>query len=107
MQVFTARVRDGAIVLEDGVSLPEGTTVTVIADHDDEALEATPDEERQLLEAIAEAERGETIRAADLLERLRRESRGIGAVRETWGSLKLPPIDVKRLLSDEGDLLDD
>lgn len=72
MQVFTARVRDGALVPEDGVSLPEGTTVTVIADHETEPFETTPEEERKLLEAIAEAERGETVCAADLLERLHR-----------------------------------
>lgn len=72
MQVFTARVRDGAIVPEDGVSLPEGTTVTVIADDETEGFETTPEEERKLLEAIAGVERGETVRAADLLERLRR-----------------------------------
>ena len=72
VQVFTARVRDGAIVPEDGVTLPEGTTVTVIADHETEAFETTPEEERNLLEAIAGVERGETVRAADLLERLRR-----------------------------------
>lgn len=72
VQVFTARVRDGTLVLEDGVALPEGTKVTVIVDHETEGFEATPDEERQLLEAIAEAERGETVRAADLLDRLRR-----------------------------------
>ena len=72
MQVFTARVRDGAIVLEEGVELPEGATVTVIADHDTEPFDVTPKEERQLLEAVAGVERGETVRAADLLERLRR-----------------------------------
>jgi len=72
MQVFTARVRDGAIVPEDGVSLREGATVTVLADHETGAFEPTAEEERQLLEAIAEVERGETVRAADLLERLRR-----------------------------------
>jgi len=72
MQVFSARVRDGAIVPEDGVTLPEGTTVTVIADGDDQPFEATPEEESELLEAIAGVERGETVRAADLLERLRR-----------------------------------
>ena len=72
MQVFTARVHNGAIVPEDGVDLPEGTTVTVIADHETEAFETTPEEERKLLEAIAGVERGETVRAADLLERLRR-----------------------------------
>ena len=72
MQVFSARVRGGAIVPEDGVTLPEGTTVTVIADDDGRGFKTTADEERELLEAIAEAERGETVRAADVLERLRR-----------------------------------
>lgn len=72
MQVFTARVRGGAIVPEDGVTLPEGTTVTVIADSEADGFETTAEEERELLEAIAGVERGETVRAADLLERLRR-----------------------------------
>jgi hypothetical protein len=72
MQVFSARVRDGAIVPEDGVSLPEGAQVTVIADEAGEGCEVTPEEERELLEAMAGAERGETISAAELLERLRR-----------------------------------
>jgi hypothetical protein len=76
MQVFTARVRGGAIVPEDGVTLPEGTTVTVIADVEAGAFETTPEEERELLEAIAGVERGETVRAADLLERLRRAPTG-------------------------------
>ena len=53
MQVFTARVRGGAIVPEDGVTLPEGTTVTVIADGDSDGFDTTPEEERELLEAIA------------------------------------------------------
>ncbi len=72
MQVFTARMRDGALIPEDGVTLPEGSTVTVIADGNTEPFQTTPDEERELLDAIAEVERGETVRAADLLERLRR-----------------------------------
>ena len=72
MQVFSARVRDGAIVPEDGVTLPEGSKVTVIADGEDQAFEATAEEESELLEAIAGVERGETVRAEELLERLRR-----------------------------------
>ena len=72
MQVFSARVRDGAIVPEDGVTLPESAKVTVIADDEDQTFETTAEEERELLEAIAGVERGETVRAADLLERLRR-----------------------------------
>jgi hypothetical protein len=72
MQVFTARVRGGAIVPEEEVTLPEGTTVTVIAEGESGGFEATPEEERELLEAIAGVERGETVSATDLLERLRR-----------------------------------
>jgi hypothetical protein len=72
MQMFSGRVRNGAIVPEDGVTLPEGTRVTVIADDDQKPFEVTPEEERELLAAIDEAERGETVSAADLLERLRR-----------------------------------
>jgi len=44
----------------------------VIADSDEKAFEATPEEESELLEAIAGCERGETVSAEDLLERLRR-----------------------------------
>jgi hypothetical protein len=72
VQVLSARVRDGAIVPEDGVTLPEGSKVTVIADGEEEALEATAEEESELLEAIAGVERGKTVRADDLVERLRR-----------------------------------
>ena len=72
VQVFSARVRGGAIDPEEGVTLPEGATVTVIADDDKQVFDASPQEESELLEAMAEAERGESVRAADLLERLRR-----------------------------------
>jgi hypothetical protein len=72
VQVFSARVRDGAIVPDEGITLPEGSTVTVIAADDDVSVEVTAEEESELLEAIAECERGETVSAAELLERLRR-----------------------------------
>ena len=57
MLVFSARVRDGALVPEGGVTLPEGAKVTVIADGDDQAFETTAEEESELLEAIAGVER--------------------------------------------------
>jgi len=60
-------------VPEDGVTLPEGAKVTVIADDDEEAFEVSPEEERELLEAIAGVERGDTVSAADLFERLSRK----------------------------------
>ncbi len=44
----------------------------VIADNDERTFEATPEEESELLEAIAGVERGETVSVEDLLERLRR-----------------------------------
>jgi hypothetical protein len=72
VQVFSARVRGGAIIPEDGVTLPEGSKVTVIADEGEQTFEATAEEESELLEAIAGVERGETVSAEDLLERLRR-----------------------------------
>jgi len=70
MQVFTARVKDGAIVPEEGVQLPEGSRVTVIADAP--PFETSAAEEKELLESIREAERDEVVSAAELLRRLSR-----------------------------------
>ena len=72
MRVFSARVRRGAIVPDNKLTLPEGTVVTVITDAKEETFETTAEEEARLLEAIAEAERGEVVSAADLLDRLPR-----------------------------------
>lgn len=71
MRVFSARVKAGRIVPDEAVSLPEDSHVTVIADAPHENVELTPAGEDELLESIAEADRGETISAADLLQRLR------------------------------------
>ncbi len=72
MQVFTALVKGGAIVPEDGVALPEGARVTVIADEREAPIELTPEQERELDESIAEADRGDVISAAELFRRLSR-----------------------------------
>jgi hypothetical protein len=72
MQVFTARVQGGQIVPEEGIQLPDGTQVTVIAAEGDAALELNPAEEAELVEAIAAADRGEVISAEELLRRLSR-----------------------------------
>lgn len=71
MKVATGTVIDGKVVVE-GETLAEGSTVTVLLREDDEAFELTPEEEEQLLESIAEIERGEFISGEQLLERLRR-----------------------------------
>jgi hypothetical protein len=70
MQVFTAWVKGGAIVPDEGVTLPEGSRVTVIADDREAPLELTAAQEAELAESIAEADRGEVISAAELLRRL-------------------------------------
>ena len=45
--------------------------MTIIADDEGSAVELTPEQESELLEAIAGCERGETVSAAELFERLR------------------------------------
>ena len=61
-----------AIVPDEGVALPEGSRVTVIADESEASLELTPEQEAELDESIAEADRGDVISAAELLRKLSR-----------------------------------
>ena len=71
MQLAVGTVADGKIVVE-GDPLPEGAVVTILARDSDETFEVPPDLEAELLDSIAQADRGETISAEELLERLRR-----------------------------------
>ena len=71
MQVTTGIVVDGKVVVE-GDPLPEGTVVTIIARDAEETFEVPPELEAELLESIAQADRGETISADEVIERLRR-----------------------------------
>ena len=71
MKIATGTVVDGKVVVE-GETLTEGETVTVLLREDEEAFELTPEAEEELLESIAEIERGEFISGEQLLERLRR-----------------------------------
>ncbi len=71
MKLATGRVVSGKVVV-DGDPLPDGTKVTVIAREEDETFELSPDEETEILLAIAEAERGETVEAVHLLKSLPR-----------------------------------
>ena len=71
MRVFPGRVEDGKIVLDADAPLEEGTTVTVIVDSPDESFALPREQEAQLLDAIYEVDRGEVVRAADLLKRLK------------------------------------
>ena len=71
MQLATGTVVDGKIIVE-GEPLPEGTVVTILARESDETFVVPPELEAELAESIAQAERGETISAEELLTRLRR-----------------------------------
>ena len=71
MQVTTGIVVDGKVVVE-GDPLPDGTVVTIIARDAEETFDVPPELEAELLESIAQADRGETISADEVIERLRR-----------------------------------
>ena len=70
MIITTAKVDNGVIHV-DSKDLPNGTTVTLLAREGDETFDLDAAQESQLLAAIAEAERGETISAHRVLEQLR------------------------------------
>ncbi len=71
MEVATGRVVGGKVVLE-GEPLAEGSIVTVVAREDDETFEVSREEERALLEAIAQADRGQVVSWEELRAQLRR-----------------------------------
>ena len=71
MKMATGKVVDGKVVLE-GVSLEEGTSVTVLAKDEEGGFHLTPEQEAELLLSIAEADRGETVSAEEVLGKLAR-----------------------------------
>jgi hypothetical protein len=68
MRITKGKVIDGHIVVE-GESLTEGAVVTVLVS-DERTFTLSHEEEAVLLEAIAEADRGELLDAEDVLKRL-------------------------------------
>lgn len=71
LKMTTGRVVEGKIVLE-GEPLSEGAVVTVVARDGDDTFDVTPEAERALLEAMAQAERGQVVSWETLRDRLRR-----------------------------------
>lgn len=65
MGIATGIVVAGKVVVE-GLELPEGARVTVLMPEPEDEIHLSPEEEAELLEAIAEADRGETISAEEL-----------------------------------------
>ena len=71
MKISTGKIVGGKVVL-DGEPLTEGSVVTVVAREDDETFDVSAEDERALVAAIAQAERGEVISWQQLREQLRR-----------------------------------
>lgn len=71
MQIASGTIVGGKVVV-DGLSLPEGTVVTILARGDEVAVRLTPEEEAELTDALEEADREEGISAEELFARLRR-----------------------------------
>ena len=69
MQVATGTVVNGKIVVE-GVPLPEGARVTVVTRGADESFALTEEQENELLGAMAEIERGDSVSLGELLQSL-------------------------------------
>jgi hypothetical protein len=73
MTAATRRIVEGKVVLE-GEPLAEGSIVTVVAREADETFEVSFEEERALLEAVAQADRGQVVSWETLREQLRRSA---------------------------------
>jgi len=71
MQFATGTVVNGKVVVE-GALFPEGTVVTILARESDESFEVPVELASELQASLEEANRGETITAAELFERQRR-----------------------------------
>ena len=70
MVITSGRVVAGKIIV-DGEPLPDGTVVTVLSREGDETFTLDPAAESELLESMAEGDRGETVPADDVLRALR------------------------------------
>lgn len=70
MLITSGKVVSGKIVI-DGEPLPDGAVVTILAREGDETFELDAAAEAELLESIAEGNRGETVPAEQVLRALR------------------------------------
>ena len=71
MGITTGTVVERKVLIE-GMTLPEGSVVTVITQEPQRGVRLSLEDEAELLEAIAEADRGETISMEELFARLDR-----------------------------------
>ena len=67
-----ARVRNGRLTLDEPTDLPEGTEVELVAmDADEEPWDLSPEQEAELTDRMAGAERVELVPADEVFARLR------------------------------------
>jgi hypothetical protein len=73
MTFVRGHVKDGRIVLDDPVELPEGAEVeiAVLEEEDDMTPEERAEAEASIDRGLEQAARGETISAEELIRRLR------------------------------------
>ncbi len=71
MQIASGTIVGGKVVV-DGLSLPEGTIVTVLVRGYEVAVRLPPQQEAELIDALEEADCEEGISAEELFTRLRR-----------------------------------
>ena len=71
MQVTIDTVVGGKVIVE-GVPLVEGSLVAVLSREPEESFVLSPEDENELLAAMAEIENGEFVSADELLESLRK-----------------------------------
>ena len=70
MVITSGKVVAGKIIV-DGDPLPDGAVVTVLSREGDETFTLDPAAEAELLESMAEGDRGETVPAEEVLRALR------------------------------------
>lgn len=70
MKIVTGKVVHGRIDVPGDV-LTEGSVVTLLVSEEEEGFELSPELEDELVEAMAEADRGETVDGWELLRNLK------------------------------------
>ena len=71
MKLATGTVVGGKVVVE-GEALAEGSTVTVVVPDPEEGFDLSGEDEAELLESLAEIQRGEFLIPDELFAKLRR-----------------------------------
>jgi hypothetical protein len=72
MSVATGIIRDGQLVVEGEGPLPEGRRFTLVIDDEEKGFHLDEQSQQELLEAMAEIERGDFVTKEQVLAELKR-----------------------------------